>query len=416
VTIGADPIAAYLDSLRRDRRLPRRRRRRVVAEIEAHLRDLAAEAEARGLPPAEAAAWAVSQFGEGQLVADQLAELHHHRGRRASQLLAVSVSVAGMVLAATAGLLGVRDGHPLTQLPSAQAAFIHSPTLAKIATTPAYWSCQNLKEPGEMVNPGFAGPVGCTVTVQFQQVRSQRGTVFEQMLKVFEFVFSSANRRRLTVRVFGPLASGGVQAGNPNGGVYPHYGQQLAVRCLQSKLPAAAVRSLTVSDLRRYCTIATTPKALSGPQRKQLPGGRVVLRLLHWPKTVFVSAGAGCSEISAVFSVNRTVVASLLEWPDPAPPPLTAGTHVVSTCVYPGDFAIDGAVPVIRVVAVASPPGGPTQPPDAVGMAAGISLVYRVAPYPANQAHPTSWRATYVRMVSWCIRAPGCPTNPPSVR
>jgi hypothetical protein len=64
-------IDEYLAEL--ERRLPRLRRRRVVAEAEEHLRDAAARQQARGLSPRDAEAAAVADFGPVEVLARRLA-------------------------------------------------------------------------------------------------------------------------------------------------------------------------------------------------------------------------------------------------------------------------------------------------------------------------------------------------------
>jgi hypothetical protein len=57
------PIETYLDQLLTQSALPPRQTRRLLAEAEAHLYDVAADLEGRGLPPAAAQTEAVARFG-----------------------------------------------------------------------------------------------------------------------------------------------------------------------------------------------------------------------------------------------------------------------------------------------------------------------------------------------------------------
>lgn len=116
-----------------------------------------------------------------------------------------------------------------------------------------------------------------------------------------------------------------------------------------------------------------------------------------------------------MFSVNRPVLALLGAWPDPAPPVITAGTHVVSACLYTGEADRNGGATQIRLVAVASKPGIGSHQGEFAKMSAGITLLYRTTLYPAHQTQPTSWQLTYTRMVSWCVGSPGCPRHPPTI-
>jgi hypothetical protein len=88
-------IADYLREL--ERRLPETRRRRLLQEAEAHLRDSAASYEAQGLDPVAAEAAAVKAFGPVDVVARAFAaEAAAHATRRAA-ILAVG-ALASLVL------------------------------------------------------------------------------------------------------------------------------------------------------------------------------------------------------------------------------------------------------------------------------------------------------------------------------
>ena len=87
-------IERYLAEL--ERRLPNTRRRRILAEAEAHLRDAAAAAERDGAPPEEAERRACESFGPVELVA---------RGFAAESAIPATRRATGVVLLALASLL-----------------------------------------------------------------------------------------------------------------------------------------------------------------------------------------------------------------------------------------------------------------------------------------------------------------------
>ena len=97
-----DPIRDYLDGLRRELgRLGSLRRRRVLAEAEDHLREAAAELEAKGVEPGAAARSAVDAFGGPADLA----------GATEAPRIRLGVVLA-ITLAALAGLFGFRHSHP----------------------------------------------------------------------------------------------------------------------------------------------------------------------------------------------------------------------------------------------------------------------------------------------------------------
>jgi hypothetical protein len=101
-------IADYLREL--ERRLPETRRRRLLREAEAHLRDSAALYEARGLDPDAAEVAAIRDFGPVEVVARAFAaEAAVHATRRAAML----------ALAALASLVLPLYGIPENTLPPA---------------------------------------------------------------------------------------------------------------------------------------------------------------------------------------------------------------------------------------------------------------------------------------------------------
>jgi hypothetical protein len=86
-------VAAYLDELAL--LLPRASRRRILAEVEAHLDDAAAAAVARGEHAETAASRAVSRFGAPADVARQFTAVRRRPAAIARRLLAVSLAAAG---------------------------------------------------------------------------------------------------------------------------------------------------------------------------------------------------------------------------------------------------------------------------------------------------------------------------------
>src|SRR4249920_2741112 len=68
-----DPLAAYLSDLAAQLRGPRRRREAILTELRDGLEQATKDRTASGLPPDQAAAAAISQFGSPHAVADAFA-------------------------------------------------------------------------------------------------------------------------------------------------------------------------------------------------------------------------------------------------------------------------------------------------------------------------------------------------------
>ena len=85
-------IAAYLDEL--SLLLPRTSRRRILAEVDAHLREAAAAGCARGEDIEAAARVAVARFGEPADVARQFNALRSSPGAIGRRVLAVALATA----------------------------------------------------------------------------------------------------------------------------------------------------------------------------------------------------------------------------------------------------------------------------------------------------------------------------------
>jgi hypothetical protein len=88
-------IEAYLREL--GGRLPLLRRRRFLAEAEAHLRDAAGRHEREGLPPADAERRAVEEFGPADVVAARLAVEAAAPAGRLAALLVLAAAVLFVV-------------------------------------------------------------------------------------------------------------------------------------------------------------------------------------------------------------------------------------------------------------------------------------------------------------------------------
>jgi hypothetical protein len=108
----AEPIAAYLAELAPQVPGGPLRRRRVLGEIETHLRLLVAEAEAGGASPTAAVEVAVERFGQPATVAAAFAagEAGARPLRRQLRVLAVASAVAVALMTA-----GVRSHAPPAQ-------------------------------------------------------------------------------------------------------------------------------------------------------------------------------------------------------------------------------------------------------------------------------------------------------------
>jgi len=95
--------AAWLHAVAESLRGPRRNRHRLLAELEGHLEDAAAEELAAGRAPAEAEAAAIERLGTPAAVAaDWNADVHARR--TAARLRVVAIAVLVGVLAAPVAL------------------------------------------------------------------------------------------------------------------------------------------------------------------------------------------------------------------------------------------------------------------------------------------------------------------------
>jgi hypothetical protein len=100
-----DPIAAYLEALRAELR-PGRARRRLVAEVEAHLLEGVREREADGMPTDAAASDAVEAFGSPSEIAQAL-DQDVPAWRPTSRVLAASgMAIVGVVVVVCVVVVG----------------------------------------------------------------------------------------------------------------------------------------------------------------------------------------------------------------------------------------------------------------------------------------------------------------------
>jgi len=90
-------IAEYLSELEGSLRVGRRAKRRILDEIEAHLRDAAASEQAHGMSREEAERLAIDRLGGAALFSAQFARMP---SRRLAVGLAACVALVGMVSAA----------------------------------------------------------------------------------------------------------------------------------------------------------------------------------------------------------------------------------------------------------------------------------------------------------------------------
>jgi hypothetical protein len=97
-----NPIADYLEQL--EGLLRRGRRRRIVAEVRAHLLDAAAAEALRGVEPDSAARAAVERFGSPLRVAGQFNALARRPRTLVARMAAVALACAGMATVGSASV------------------------------------------------------------------------------------------------------------------------------------------------------------------------------------------------------------------------------------------------------------------------------------------------------------------------
>jgi hypothetical protein len=126
--MSSDRIDTYLGDLRRELRFRPIARRRILSEVEEHLRAAVASALADGLDPAAAVSEALERFGQPSVVARGFLETRSHVGRQ------VRVFVAAAIVA-TAVLVGVdrqRTPSPAQAQPTPPTVTVHHPTTPRI--------------------------------------------------------------------------------------------------------------------------------------------------------------------------------------------------------------------------------------------------------------------------------------------
>lgn len=103
-----NPIATYIDEFASQ--LRRRHRRRIIAEVRAHLLDAAATAERCGADPDRAALSAVERFGPPEHVARQFNSLRVRPRVMAHRVAAVLLASTAMATLGTATVWAIEPG------------------------------------------------------------------------------------------------------------------------------------------------------------------------------------------------------------------------------------------------------------------------------------------------------------------
>lgn len=102
------PIAEYLDEL--SSQLRRGRRRRILAEVRAHLLEAAAAEVRRGIDPDAAACRAVERFGPPARVASQFNALRRRPRALLQRAVAVTLASVAMATLGTATVWAIEPG------------------------------------------------------------------------------------------------------------------------------------------------------------------------------------------------------------------------------------------------------------------------------------------------------------------
>ncbi len=119
-------IANYLEEL--SGLLARRHRRRVLAEVRAHLLDAAAAEEMRGADPDDAARHAVERFGTPTRVATQFNALPRRTRALAHRVAAMILASAAMGTLGTATVWAIEPGASASPVASHAASHPHLQT------------------------------------------------------------------------------------------------------------------------------------------------------------------------------------------------------------------------------------------------------------------------------------------------
>jgi hypothetical protein len=120
-----NPIADYLAQL--GPALRRRSRRRILAEVHAHLVESAACHRARGIEPDRAEELAVARFGSPLRVAAQFNTLRRRPRALLSRAVAVTLAAAGMASVGTATVWAIVPGSAQTRVHQHHRAAAHRP-------------------------------------------------------------------------------------------------------------------------------------------------------------------------------------------------------------------------------------------------------------------------------------------------
>lgn len=136
-----DPIGAYLRELKRELRVRGRARRRILAEVRAHLLDAAEAERSRGAEEGVTAERAVVRFG---LAAETARQFNMHAGRRGAVLrraLVPWIAAVALTSMATATVWASHAGpappqqavaHPAPRQRCVQRAVAFSPVQARL--------------------------------------------------------------------------------------------------------------------------------------------------------------------------------------------------------------------------------------------------------------------------------------------
>jgi hypothetical protein len=123
----ADPIDAYLRELRRELRVSRWARRRIVLEARAHLLEAIEVECAHGLDEATAAELALARFGLAGETARQFDGVSSKRKVLLRRALAPWIAAAAVTSMASATVWAFQPGSPATHASAAQAPAAQAP-------------------------------------------------------------------------------------------------------------------------------------------------------------------------------------------------------------------------------------------------------------------------------------------------
>jgi hypothetical protein len=130
----ADPIDSYLRELRRELRVSRWARRRIVLEARAHLLEAVEVERAHGLDEAEAAARALARFGVAGETARRFDGVRSKRTVLLRRALAPWVAALAVTSMASATVWAFQPGSPGARAAAVHAAAVHAPAVHVAAT------------------------------------------------------------------------------------------------------------------------------------------------------------------------------------------------------------------------------------------------------------------------------------------